>query len=296
MEKAGAQEKALEFLEEKVEERTQEVVRQSYLIEEKQKEIIDSITYAKRLQQAILPSDEEIKKLFPESFIYYQPKDIVAGDFYWMETLSPAGRDGEGFTYIAAADSTGHGVPGAMVSVVCSNALNRAVKEFGLRNTGEILDKTRELVIETFEKSDKNVKDGMDISLLRLKTFQVSETWKVSAQWSGANNSLWYFQNGALTEIKANKQPIGKYNTPVPFATHSIEFTSGTSFYLFSDGYADQFSSSDKKLMTKKFKEVLLSIQQLPMHEQGNHLEKFHINWKGNMEQTDDVLVIGIKV
>ena len=118
----------------------------------------------------------------------------------------------------------------------------------------------------------------------------------VRSQWSGSNNSLWYFQNGELTEIKANKQPIGKYNNPVPFTTHIKEFTSPVSFYLFSDGYADQFSSSDKKLMTKKFKEVLATIQHLPMHEQGNYLEKFHNDWKGNMEQTDDVLVIGLRV
>ena len=258
-----------------------EIEMQKALIEEKSHEIIDSINYAKRLQQAILPGNEEIKRHLPNTFIYYQPKDIVAGDFYWMEHL-------DGMTFIAAADSTGHGVPGAMMSVVCSNALNRAVNEFGLRNTGEILDKTRELVIETFEKSDKNVKDGMDISLLRLQGNK--------AQWSGANNSLWYFKNGELAEIKANKQPIGKYNNPLAFTTHSIEFSSGTSFYLFSDGYADQFSASDKKLMTRKFKEVLQSIQQLPMAEQGKHLEKFLIDWKGNMEQTDDVLVIGIKV
>jgi len=279
-----------------IEIKSKETEEQKNLIEEKQNEIIDSITYAKRLQQAILPADAEIKKYLSESFIYYQPKDIVAGDFYWMEYL-------DGMTYIAAADSTGHGVPGAMVSVVCSNALNRAVKEFGLRNTGEILDKTRELVIETFEKSDKNVKDGMDISLMRIEMHSPVSSSPATGgknstkiQWSGANNSLWYFQNSELTEIKANKQPIGKYNNPVPFTTHSKEFTSSVSFYLFSDGYADQFSRTDKKLMTKKFKEVLLSIQHLPMQEQGKHLEKFHVDWKGNMEQTDDVLVIGLRV
>ncbi len=272
-----------------IEEQKAELEKQKEIIEEKQKEIVDSITYAKRLQQAILPADADIKRHFPESFIYYQPKDIVAGDFYWMEHLN-------GMTYIAAADSTGHGVPGAMVSVVCSNALNRAVKEFGLRNTGEILDKTRELVIETFEKSDKNVKDGMDISLLRIDRQGSGNLAGLKVQWSGANNSLWYFQNKELTEIKANKQPIGKYNNPVAFTTHTKEFTSPTSFYLFSDGYADQFSSNDKKLMTKKFKEILLSIQHLPMQEQGNHLEKFHNDWKENMEQTDDVLVIGLRI
>jgi serine phosphatase RsbU (regulator of sigma subunit) len=289
MEKAGAQEKALEFLEEKVEERTQEVVRQSYLIEEKQKEIIDSITYAKRLQQAILPSDEEIKKLFPESFIYYQPKDIVAGDFYWMHTTNE-------FVYLAAADCTGHGVPGAMISVVCSNALNRAVNEFNLTDTAHILNKTRELVIETFEKSNDEVKDGMDISLLKIPSNISQNSGEVKVEWTGANNSLWYILNNELIEIKADKQPVGKYSDAASFTTNSLTFNSTVSFYLFSDGYADQFSTNDKKMMKKKFKEVVLSIQNLSMQEQGKHLEKFHNDWKGVAEQTDDVLVIGVKL
>ncbi|HEX7414206.1 MAG TPA: tetratricopeptide repeat protein [Bacteroidia bacterium] len=261
------------------------IEKQKHLVEEHQKEIIDSITYAKRLQQAILPSADEINKYLPNHFLYYQPKDIVAGDFYWMEH-----RDN--FTFIAAADSTGHGVPGAMVSVVCSNALNRAVKEFNLTDTGLILDKTRELVIETFEKSDKDVKDGMDISLLRIK----KEDRGIEVQWSGANNSLWYVQNSELVEIKANKQPIGKCSEPVPFTTNKFVFDAPVTFYLFSDGYADQFSSTGKKLMKKKFKEIVMAIQNLPMNEQGQHLEKVHVDWKSTIEQTDDVLVIGVKV
>jgi len=265
------------------------IENQKAVVELHQKEIIDSITYAKRLQQAILPAEAEIKKYLPENFLFYNPKDIVAGDFYWMHTTEKA-------VYIAAADCTGHGVPGAMVSVVCSNALNRAVKEFALTETGEILDKVRQLVIETFEKSDKDVKDGMDISLARIQKIKNSIEEKTEIQWSGANNSLWYIQNNALTEIKANKQPIGKYSNPVPFTTHTREFSSAVTFYLFSDGYADQFSTRDKKLMTKKFKEILLSIQHLALHEQGKYVEKYHIDWKGDMEQTDDVLVIGIKI
>ncbi|HEX7414143.1 MAG TPA: SpoIIE family protein phosphatase, partial [Bacteroidia bacterium] len=244
------------------------ISQQKFLVEEKNHEIIDSITYAKRLQQAILPTVEAVQEQLPNSFIYYQPKDIVAGDFYWMHTTKEA-------VYIAAADCTGHGVPGAMVSVVCSNALNRAVKEFNLTDTGLILDKTRELVIETFEKSDKDVKDGMDISLLRINT-----TTK-EIQWSGANNSLWYILNKELVEVKADKQPIGKYSEAMSFTTNSLSFHSPITFYLFSDGYADQFSPDDKKLMKKKFKDIVLSIQNLSMQEQKNHLDKFHTDWKG---------------
>jgi len=272
-----------------------EVEQKSALVEHKQKEIIDSITYAKRLQQAILPAQDEVKKYLPESFLYYNPKDIVAGDFYWLHTAPFSNERGtvDDVIYIAAADCTGHGVPGAMVSVVCSNALNRAVKEFALTETGDILDKVRELVIETFEKSDKDVKDGMDISLARIK--KINEK-NIELQWSGANNSLWYVQNNELIEIKANKQPIGKYNYAVPFTTNTQLFESSVSFYLFSDGYADQFSKDNKKLMKKKFKDIVLSVQDLPMHEQGQYIEKFHVDWKGDMEQTDDVLVIGVKV
>ncbi|HEX7412920.1 MAG TPA: tetratricopeptide repeat protein [Bacteroidia bacterium] len=275
------------------------IEKQKVLVELHQKEIVDSITYAKRLQQAILPSIDEIKQYFPESFLYYQPKDIVAGDFYWMHTTKEA-------VFIAAADCTGHGVPGAMVSVVCSNALNRAVKEFNLSDTGAILDKTRELVIETFEKSDKDVKDGMDISLFRIakhsakplknENDELINTATKEIQWSGANNSLWYILNKELIEVKANKQPIGKYGDELPFTTNKFKFDSQVSFYLFSDGYADQFSPNDKKLMKKKFKDIVLNIQHLSMPEQGMALDKFHTDWKGGMEQTDDVLVIGLKI
>jgi tetratricopeptide (TPR) repeat protein/serine phosphatase RsbU (regulator of sigma subunit) len=270
-----------------VEQQKLEVEKQKSLVEEHQKEIIDSITYAKRLQQAILPANEEIQKYLPDSFVYYQPKDIVAGDFYWMHVTKEA-------VYIAAADCTGHGVPGAMVSVVCSNALNRAVNEFNLTDTGLILDKTRASVIETFEKSDSAVKDGMDISLLKINLPIGGITTKI--QWSGANNSLWYILNNELIEVKADKQPIGKYGAPIPFTTNTFNFNFPVSFYLFSDGYADQFNANDKKLMKKKFRDIVLSVQGLSMDKQGEYLEKAHMDWKGLMEQTDDVLVIGIQV
>ena len=153
-------------LEEKVRVRTQQINEQKLTLEEKQKEILDSITYAKRLQEAILPPKKFIDKHLPQNFIIYKPKDIVAGDFYWSYSFT---LDNTTHYYIAAADSTGHGVPGALVSIVCSNALFRSVKEFELQMPGEILNKTRELVIETFEKSDADVKDGMDISLIHIK-------------------------------------------------------------------------------------------------------------------------------
>ena len=226
--------KTLQQQKEIIESQKSEVEAQKHLVEEKQKEIIDSISYAKRLQEAILPPQEFINKHISNNFILYKPKDLVAGDFYWAESI------GDLF-FIAAADSTGHGVPGAMVSVVCSNALNRTVKEFGLTQTGKILDKTRELVVETFEKSASEVKDGMDISLLCIDAKNKTITW------SGANNALWYIQNNELLIIKPDKQPIGKTENPSPFTTHEIEYNTNMTFYLFTDGFADQFGGEKGK-------------------------------------------------
>ncbi len=260
------------------------IEEQKNQVEEKQKEILASITYAKRLQEAILPPEHYVKAHLPESFIFYKPKDIVAGDFYWME------RRGENL-FVAAADCTGHGVPGAMVSVVCSNALNRAVLEFGITDPGKILDKTRELVLETFSRSDKDVKDGMDISMLSIN--KISNEIK----WSGANNPLWYVSNGKLSEIKANKQAIGKTDNPLPFTTHSMQLNKGDLFYLFTDGYADQFGGPlGKKFKYKALKEMLLQNSLLSNSEQKEKLESSFLAWMGPLEQIDDVCLIGVKI
>jgi serine phosphatase RsbU (regulator of sigma subunit) len=267
-----------------IESQKTEVEAQKHLVEEKQKEIIDSISYAKRLQEAILPPQAFINKHISNNFILYKPKDLVAGDFYWAESI------GDLF-FIAAADSTGHGVPGAMVSVVCSNALNRTVKEFGLTETGKILDKTRELVVETFEKSISDVKDGMDISLLCIDAKNKKITW------SGANNALWYIQDNKLITIKPDKQPIGKTEKPSPFTTHEIEYKNSTTFYLFTDGFADQFGGEKgKKFKYKQLEELLLSNNNLALSEQSNLLNQKFESWKGNLEQVDDVCVIGVKI
>ena len=265
------------------------IEKQKHVVEEKQKEILDSITYAKRLQQAILPSLSDIKKLLPDSFLLYQPKDIVAGDFYWMEHLN-------GITFIAAADSTGHGVPGAMVSVVCSNALNRTVKEFKITEPGKILDKVRELVIETFEKSKSEVKDGMDISLAAIH--QNSDSQGYIVEWAGANNPLWYFTNNVINEITADKQPIGNTDNPKPFTTHKLQLSKGDIIYLFTDGYADQFGGpKGKKFKYKQFQELLIATNSnTNLSETEKVLYDTFTNWKGNLEQVDDVCIIGIRV
>lgn len=272
-----------EGLEQKVKERTIELQHQKEIVEEKQKEIIDSINYAKRLQDAILPPKKLIDDHLKENFVLFKPKDIVAGDFYWAE------RIGNHF-FIAAADCTGHGVPGAMVSVVCSNALNRSVKEFGMLETGKILDKTTDLVLETFEKSDEDVKDGMDISLLGINTKTGEMTW------SGANNPLWYLENGIMQEIKADKQPIGKSDHRKPFTTHSLPL-SLSALFLFTDGYADQFGGEKgKKFKYKPFLEMLQNNSSLPMEMQKNKLDEAIENWKGDLEQNDDICIIGVRI
>ena len=273
-----------ERLEKEVNERTADIKRQKHLLEEKQKEIIDSISYAKRLQDAILPPQEFVDSHIKDNFIYYKPKDIVAGDFYWAEKV-------DDLFFIAAADSTGHGVPGALVSVVCSNALNRTLKEFGLTDTGKILDKTRELVIDTFAKSNTEVKDGMDISLLCID----KQNQKIF--WSGANNPLWFVQDNELNEIKADKQPIGKTDNPKPFTTHQLEYKVNTTFYLFTDGLADQFGGpKGKKFKYKQFEDLLIAINDEAMQEQSTIINEKFEAWKNELEQVDDVCVIGIKI
>jgi serine phosphatase RsbU (regulator of sigma subunit) len=260
------------------------ITKQKDIILEKQKEILESIEYALRIQTAILPTQKIVKQYLENSFILYKPKDIVAGDFYWMETIND-------LILFAACDCTGHGVPGAMVSVVCHNALNRAVKEFGLTKPAAILDKTAEIVLENFSKSEEEIKDGMDISIcaLNIKT--------KTLDWAGANNSLLLINNGQLTETKADKQCIGYNENVKPFTNHQFNLQPNTSVYLFTDGYADQFGGQPERKLTKnRFRALLLSIQHLTVQQQAKELDDFLANYKKEIEQTDDILVIGVRV
>lgn len=253
-------------------------------ISQKNHEIIDSITYARRLQEAILPPEEEIYNSVPDSFILYKPKDIVAGDFYFAEHK-------EDYFFVAAADCTGHGVPGAMVSMVCSNALNKAVSELGLIKPGEILDKVTEMVVGTFRKGHTDIKDGMDISLCVINT----KTREIA--WAGANNPLWYVDNEELKEITANKQPVGKSEKYTSFTTHILNLAKGSLLYLFTDGFADQFGGpKGKKFKYKQLAELLFSNRMLTMTEQRNALDQTFNSWKGKLEQIDDVCIIGIRL
>ncbi len=271
-------------------------------LDEKNTEILDSIAYAKRIQSAILPPSRLVKEYLKNSFILYKPKDIVAGDFYWMETA------GEKIIF-AAADCTGHGVPGAMVSVVCNNGLNRSVREHKFTKPGQILDKTREIVIQEFEKSEEEVKDGMDIALCSLEGLKL--------EYAGANNPLWIVRKGEIPnetrlspktklevtgdytfmEVKADKQPIGKYVDPLPYTTHELQLQKGDTLYIFSDGYVDQFGGEKgKKFKPANFRKLLISIQSESMDRQKQLLDEAFESWRGDLEQIDDVCIIGVRV
>ena len=262
------------------------VEERNLVIEEKQKEITDSINYAKRLQDGILVPIDLVQSWLSASFILFKPKDIVSGDFYWIEKVGDK-------IYFAVADCTGHGIPGALVSIICSNALSKSLQEDKISSPAKILDATRQLVEKRFVRATDSIKDGMDISLccLNVKTKTIN--------WSGAMNPLWVVKKGSaeIQEIKPDRQAIGRIENPKPFTEHKIKLSVGDSVYLFSDGYPDQFGGSKgKKYMKGKMKKYVLSIQNQSMQEQLASFEKEYNNWKGSQDQIDDVCVMGVRV
>jgi serine phosphatase RsbU (regulator of sigma subunit) len=269
-------------------------------VEEKNREITDSINYAKRLQQAILPSMDQFKRNLEDSFVLFKPKDVVSGDFYWMEVIDDQ-------ILFAVGDCTGHGVPGALVSVVCSNALNSATKEFRLTDPAEILEKTKDLVIKTFERSGKNVRDGMDVSLCcynpKAKTLK----------WAGANNPIWIVSDKEfkeadrvtidegnaliLNDVKASRQPIGMYDSFEPFRQWEFQLKTGDLVYLLSDGFVDQFGGErSKKYKALKLKKFLMKISKERMNRQREMLTTEFDIWRGDLEQIDDVCILGLRI
>lgn len=270
------------IIEQQLMQSTIEILAQKTIIETKNKEITESIEYAQHIQHALLTPSHIVKEYLKKSFILYKPKDIIAGDFYWIEHVDDK-------IFFAAADCTGHGVPGAMVSVLCHNALNRSISEFGLDQPAKILDKTRAFVIEEFANAEEEVKDGMDIVLCMLQGNHLA--------YAGANNPLWIISNGELTEIKADRQPIGLFDHSHPFTEHTFELKKGDTVYIFSDGYRDQFGGpKGKKFKVEPFRKLLLSIQQAPMSKQRMIIDQVFEEWKGNLEQIDDVCVIGVRI
>jgi serine phosphatase RsbU (regulator of sigma subunit)/CheY-like chemotaxis protein len=264
-----------------------EIEKSKLVAEEKNKNITDSITYARRIQQAKLPKMDEIHASFPGCFIFFKPKDIVSGDFYFFHKTAQT-------VFIAVADCTGHGVPGALMSMIGSERLNDAVSLSS--DPSEILNRLNKGIKTSLRQSESrdSTKDGMDIAFCSVNKKDCS------VKYAGANRPLWIIRNrqNIIEEIKATKKAIGGFTEDnQQFSTHEIKLQPSDTFYIFSDGYVDQFGGKyGKKLMTKKFKEILLEIRDKSMAEQGMYLETFIEDWKAGTEQVDDILVIGVRL
>jgi serine phosphatase RsbU (regulator of sigma subunit) len=267
--------------------KNQDLQSKNTLIEHQKKEITDSIEYAKTIQHAMLPVEKEIHAIFPESFVLFKPKDIVSGDFYWF-------RKSGNLCFVAAADCTGHGVPGAFMSMIGNDKLNFALQEKKLTKPSAILGELNNGVKEALKQNDlgSTSRDGMDIVLC---AFDIENN---KLEYAGANRTLYKISSGELTEYSPSKSAIGGFTSlDFQYANNELGFVSGDVFYLFTDGYADQFGGDKgKKLMTKNLKEILLSIAHQPMDIQKQELEKAFNQWRGSHEQVDDVLVIGVRV
>jgi serine phosphatase RsbU (regulator of sigma subunit) len=277
-----------------VQERTAEVVEQKHKIEDQNhkledayKGMRDSIHYAQRIQEAILPVQSGIHESFPDSFIFFRPRDIVSGDFYWFIRR-------QNKSFIACVDCTGHGVPGAFMSMIGNTLLNEIVLEKNIEDPDLILDLLHVRIRQALHQdSGGETRDGMDIAICVINH---SEN---KLQYAGANRPFWLIRDGNLIEIKPNKFSIAgdQEEEKRKFTPHEIEIKKGDCIYLSSDGYADQFGGErGKKLMVKNFQKHLLEIYQLPMEKQGTYLENLFYKWKGSLEQVDDVLVIGLRV
>lgn len=284
------------MLEEQVNQRTKEIACQNKLLEHQKKEITDSITYAKRIQQALLPELGEIKSKLPNSFIFYLPKDIVSGDFYFFQTFNTisnhpgrAEAEGENGIYIAAADCTGHGVPGALMSMIVHEKLEAATKIYN--QPKDILKSINKQVKDALKQyqNENASRDGCDIAFLKMVQNKLF--------YSGAYRPLYFFDKaGTFNEIKPTKTAIAGL-TPYDQEFDQVELDTNNlkAVYVFSDGFADQFGGDKvKKLTTKKFKELLAQLVNMPVEQQHSELERFFTSWKSNGEQIDDVLVIGI--
>jgi serine phosphatase RsbU (regulator of sigma subunit) len=274
------------YLSNQVDTRTYELKKEKDSIQREKRELVDSINYAKRIQTALLPSSAVIRERIGENFILYLPKDIVSGDFYWVETV-------DDWVFFAVCDCTGHGVPGALINIVCNNALNRSIKEYGITSPAKILDKVAELIVESIGL-DGEVKDGMDASICSFN--------KTTRElfWSGANIPLWIARTEFVYELiehRPDKQAIGLTDDRQPFTEHKIQIQKGDILYLASDGYADQFGGENgKKLTRKKFKELLLLQRGISLEQQQVNLLNFHNEYKGKGDQIDDILVMGIRI
>lgn len=248
------------------------------------KHITDSIHYALRIQRAILPSLELFTDEI-EHFVLYKPRDIVSGDFYWVNKK-------DNLWIVIAADCTGHGVPGAFMSMLGVSFLNEIINNKNIHKPDQILNSLRENIILALKQmeSQSDVKDGMDITVCAI------DYSTGILEWAGANNPLFIIQNGELNHIKGDKMPVAIHDVMEPFTLHTFKLNKGDTFYTFSDGYVDQFGgTSQKKFLSKNFKEVIMTLQDKTMYEQGVKLNEVFEEWKKDVEQVDDVTVIGLR-
>ncbi len=286
----GERERELEM---KVAERTEEVVRQKEEVERQSRKVVelyknvtDSIRYAKRLQDSILPPERRIRELLPEAFVYYRPKDIVSGDFYWMEQV------GERVLF-AAVDCTGHGVPGAFMSLVGHNGLNQAAKERGMARPSEVLKELNRIAYEALHKDREQhlIRDGMDMALCSY------DRERRILDFAGANCPLYVVRDGNTQAYSPNKTAVGSFDlNGQAFVEHRVELKPGDMVYIFSDGFADQFGGpKGKKFMYRRFRELLAEISGQPTERQRRMLHDAFNAWRGAHEQVDDILVIGMR-
>jgi serine phosphatase RsbU (regulator of sigma subunit) len=273
----------------------------------KNKEITDSINYAKRIQEAILPGTDAFRKLFPKAFILYHPKDIVSGDFYWFADINAKSKiqSDDNDIFVAVADCTGHGVPGAFMCMIGTALLNQIVQETNDFRPSNILENLHNGIRESLKQQENETRDGMDIALCHINRK------KQQLEYAGALRSLLIFRGETykqkfsinskqmlLQEIRADKFPVGGLQSELKreFTNHVIDYYPGDTIYMFTDGYADQFGGPrGKKLMSKNFKEMITTIQHNNMYEQFKYIEKFMQDWKEGYDQVDDILVMGIR-
>lgn len=263
-----------------------ELERRNLTITHQNQEILDSLHYAKNIQSAIMPRPEAILNHFSDGFVYYLPKDIVSGDFYFIESSNDR-------VYVAVADCTGHGVAGAFMSMVGNSLLKQIILQSKLTDPAEILRQLNEGIVEALRQKETSSHGGMDIALC------VVDKKAKTLEYAGANRPLLLVRNREMEQIKPDKLPIGGFmpDEDRRFTRHTLQLQTGDRLYMSSDGYADQFGGMEgKKMMTKKFKDLLMNIHESPMYNQQKTLSDYFQNWKGRMDQVDDVLVVGIVI
>jgi serine phosphatase RsbU (regulator of sigma subunit) len=267
-----------------------EIKTKSSNLEQKQRLLMDSIRYAEQIQRAILPEHEELQSIFKDFFVMYKPADLVSGDFYWLSIS-------ENRVFLAVVDCTGHGVPGAFMSMIGNTLLNKIVKENHSQNPSEILEELHiEVKIALHQEKYKN-DDGMDVALCMIEGLNQADTQDVKIVYAGAKRPLWYFNNYELTEIKATKRSIGGQSKYRPFDNHSFVLPKGSKLYLTTDGFNDQHDVNRKKFGKLRLMEMLTKNAHLPMPAQAAHYqEALAQHMQGEVHQRDDITIIGVEL